>query len=344
MKLDYLLNENFEYTVSSEIRNYITNKTILITGAGGSIGSKISKVLAKENCSRLILVDQGESSLYNLEQELILDGFENYKIVVSDICNKNRMETIFKNYQPEIIFHVAAYKHVPMMEHNAYEALRVNVLGTKIVADLSNKYFATKFILVSTDKAVNPTSVMGVTKRLAELYVGSLNSEDRKKYIVVRFGNIPYTIGSVIPLFKKQIRSGKFLTITDKKISRYFITMSEACNLLFQSLLDDRFDLLIYEMGNSVSINKLAERLIISEGIKLESIIIKEIGLRPGEKFDEELVYKNEIEFEKSSSKIKKYSLVLDFDINDKILKLEENISGASNAFIVEALKKAISN
>src|SRR5690606_36049767 len=196
---------------------------IFITGAAGSIGSELARKVSKYNYKKLILIDSAESSLYNIEQEFNQQGVVNFVAIIADIRDNNRMEQLFDVYKPKIVFHAAAYKHVPLMESNPYEAVSVNIIGTKNIASLSVKYSVNKFIFISTDKAVNPTNVMGATKRIAELYVNCLKGKGQTKFITTRFGNVLGSNGSVIPLFKKQIEAGGPITVTHKDITRYFM-------------------------------------------------------------------------------------------------------------------------
>ncbi len=237
MNLENIFHKNNRLIVSEQAKAFLQGKVILITGAAGSIGCEISKILAQQCNCNLILLDQAESALFDLQQELRLLNFKNYSLIVGDICDKGRMKQLFIKYSPHIVYHVAAYKHVPLMEDHPFEAVKVNVLGTRIIADLSRQFGVHRFVLVSTDKAVNPASVMGASKRAAELYVSSLNKGQSKKFKIVRFGNVPNSNGSVIPLFKKQLEMGGPLTITDKDATRYFIEMSSACRLLLEAIL-----------------------------------------------------------------------------------------------------------
>lgn len=309
MNLENLLEETPHLKVSEQVKAQLEGAIVLITGAAGSIGSEISKILNQQCNCKLILLDQAESALFDLQQELLLENRKNHKIIVGDICDKDRMEHLFKKYIPTIVYHAAAYKHVPLMESHPYEAVKVNVLGTKIIADLSDKYKVSNFVLVSTDKAVKPASIMGVSKRIAELYVSSKNKNSAKKFKIVRFGNVPYSSGSVIPLFKKQLKRGGPLTITDKKVSRYFIKMSSACHLLLEAILIEDCDLLVGNMGEAINVKELAMKLISDARLKYpEDIEIEYIGLRPGEKLHEDLIYENEILIMENNSKIKKYN------------------------------------
>jgi len=338
MNLENLVNKKTHAEVSEQVKDLLQNKVILITGAAGSIGSEISKILAQQCNCKLILLDQAESALFNLQQELRYLNLNNYSIILGDICDLERMKQLFSEYAPDIIYHAAAYKHVPLMEDHPFEAVKVNILGTKIIADLAKQFDVQSFVLVSTDKAVNPAGVMGASKRVAELYVSRLNSEFNKKFKIVRFGNVPNSNGSVMPLFKEQIKKGGPLTITDKDATRYFIEMSSACQLLLEAMLTDDCDLLIGHMGIAVNIYDLGLKFINVAGLKHpEDIEIEFIGLRPGEKLHEELNYEEEQLIIESSSKIKRYNSML---IHNNIRLIEElcNIKAITPA--VEIVKK----
>ena len=280
-------------TLASEYENEI----ILITGAAGSIGSELARKITKYSYKNLILIDISESSLYNLQQELFHLGIKNFVPIVTDIRNNGRMNKIFDTYKPKIVFHAAAYKHVPLMENNPNEAVGVNVCGTKNIADLSVKYSVEKCILISTDKAVNPTSVMGATKRIAELYIKCLNGSGNTKFITTRFGNVLNSSGSVIPLFKSQISAGGPVTITHKNIKRFFMTLSTASQLVLQATtMGKGGEIFVFNMGKPIKIYDIALQMISLSGLKFpEDIEIKITGLRPGEKISEELFSENEI-------------------------------------------------
>nr|WP_321244673.1 nucleoside-diphosphate sugar epimerase/dehydratase [uncultured Psychroserpens sp.] len=268
------------------------NKIIFITGAAGSIGSEIARKITNYNYKKLILIDTAESALYELQQEFRRKDITKFEAVVSDVRDVVRMETLFFKYKPEIVFHAAAYKHVPLMENNPYEAINVNVGGTKNIASLSVKHGVHKFVLISTDKAVNPTNVMGATKRIAELYVNSQQGRGKTKFITTRFGNVLGSNGSVIPLFKKQIEAGGPLTVTHKDITRYFMTIPEACQLVLEAAtMGNGGEIFVFDMGESVKIFDLAKNMIILSGLRFpEDIDIDITGLRPGEKIYEELL------------------------------------------------------
>ena len=268
------------------------NKVILVTGAAGSIGSEIARNLCNFRFKKVILIDIAESYLYEIQQEFIQKKVENFKAIVADVRCTITMDQILTKYKPDIVFHAAAYKHVPLMENNPQEAVKINVGGTINVSNLSVKHGVTKFVMISTDKAVNPTNVMGATKRVAELYISCLKSKGKTKFITTRFGNVLGSNGSVIPLFKKQIEHGGPLTVTHRDITRYFMTIPEACALVLEAAaMGNGGEIFVFDMGQSVKIFDLAINMIKLSGLKYpEDIDIKIIGLRPGEKIYEELL------------------------------------------------------
>jgi FlaA1/EpsC-like NDP-sugar epimerase len=276
------------------IEKGLNNKTILITGAAGSIGSEIVRQLTKFNYKQLILIDQAETPSFFLNNEL-KDKFATccYDLIIGDVTNEVKMDKIFSKYKPDIVFHAAAYKHVPMMEANPHEAFRVNVGGTKIISELAIKYNAEKFVMISSDKAVNPTNVMGATKKICELLVQAQarRTETKTQFITTRFGNVMGSNGSVIPIFKKQIAEGGPVTITDPKITRFFMTIPEACQLVLEAgFMGNGGHIYVFDMGEPVKILEIATNLILLSGLQPhKDIKIKFIGLRPGEKLYEEL-------------------------------------------------------
>ena len=279
------------------LKRDINNKVILVSGAAGSIGSEISRQLFVNKPKYVILIDQAESPLYDLQQELVQKGFINFIAIVADIRDKVRLEEIFKEYNPQKVYHAAAYKHVPLMENSPYEAIKINVCGTKNIADLSAKFNVDRFVMVSTDKAVNPTNVMGATKRVAEMYISCLSAfSNNTKFTITRFGNVLGSNGSVIPLFKKQIADGGPLTVTHKNITRYFMTIPEACSLVLEAgTMGDGGEIYIFDMGKSVKIFDIAKKMIHLSGLNYPTDIdIKITGLRPGEKLYEELLANGE--------------------------------------------------
>jgi len=273
------------------------NKIILVTGAAGSIGSEIVRQLTHYQPKKIIMLDQGESPLYDLQMELKeKEKLHLTETVIADIRNLKRLENVFKTFKPQIVFHAAAYKHVPLMEDNPSEAILTNVQGSKNLVDLADKFKVEKFVQVSTDKAVNPTNVMGCSKRIAEIYAQSMNEKSNTKYITTRFGNVLGSNGSVIPLFKRQIEVGGPITVTDKNITRFFMTIPEACQLVLEAgLMGEGGEIFVFDMGESVKIYDLALKMIKLSGLEVDKDIkIKITGLRPGEKLYEELLANEE--------------------------------------------------
>lgn len=281
---------------NSKISGELKDKVVVVTGGAGSIGSELVRQICKYNYKSLIVIDQAESALYDLQQELKQNGYHNFFPIVGDIRDKNRLNYLFNEYKPNIVFHAAAYKHVPLMEYNSYEAIKINVAGTKVLADLSIQHNIDKFVFVSTDKAVNPTNVMGGTKRIAEMYISCMQQENKTKFITTRFGNVLGSNGSVIPLFKKQIDKGGPLTVTHKDVTRFFMTIPEASQLVLEAgAMGEGGEIFIFDMGKSVKIFDLAKNMIKLCGLKYpEEMDIKITGLRPGEKLYEELLANGE--------------------------------------------------
>jgi FlaA1/EpsC-like NDP-sugar epimerase len=272
------------------------NKVVWITGAAGSIGSELARQLANLNCKQLVLIDQAESPLYNLQQYFVQQNIENIAAIVANVRNEKRMELLFASHTPHIIFHAAAYKHVPFMEENPYEAVSVNIGGTGITARLAVQFGVEKFVFISTDKAVNPTNIMGATKRIAEMVVNALNNKNTK-FITTRFGNVLGSNGSVIPLFESQIANGGPVTVTHEEITRFFMTIPEACQLVLEAaVMGQGGEIYVFDMGESVKIMDLAKNMIHLKGLRYpQDIDIKITGLRPGEKIYEELLADGEI-------------------------------------------------
>jgi len=281
----------------SAIRNYLTDKRVLVTGAAGSIGSEICRQVALFKPAKLILFDNSETPLFYIEKELAAN-FPDQRIipVVGDVKNGDRVENLFDDFCPEVVFHAAAYKHVAMMEYNPAEAVLNNIMGTRNVADAAHKYKVRNFVMVSTDKAVNPTNVMGATKRSAEIYVQGLAATSRTKFTTVRFGNVLGSNGSVIPLFNEQIRKGGPVTVTDPEVVRYFMTIPEASQLVLQAgCIGKGGEIFVLDMGAPVRILSLAEELIRLSGlVPYKDIDIVFTGLKPGEKLFEELLIDGE--------------------------------------------------
>jgi FlaA1/EpsC-like NDP-sugar epimerase len=277
----------------------LRGKTILVTGAAGSIGSEIARQLMRFETGRIILLDQAETPAFYLNEELkkTVSGC-NYKIIIGDVTRPEIIEQVFREYRPQIVFHAAAYKHVPMMEIHPHEAFRTNVGGTKIVSELSIKYEAEKFVMISTDKAVNPTNVMGATKKICELIVHAQSKRQgiKTQFITTRFGNVLGSNGSVIPLFTRQISEGGPVTLTHPDITRFFMTIPEACQLVLEAgFMGNGGQIFVFDMGEPVKVLDVALNLIRLSGLEPhKDIKIKFIGLRPGEKLYEELFAKNE--------------------------------------------------
>ena len=293
IKIEDLLGRKPIRLLNSSLKKEFQDKIILVTGAAGSIGSEIVRQVLKYKPTKVILLDQSESGIYDLSNELLSKNKKyNFEIVIGDVSRKERMENLFKNFKPNMVFHAAAYKHVPLMEVNPSEAVRVNIEGTKIIADLSNKTNVEKFIFISTDKAVNPTSVMGASKRISEMYCQSLSKITNTKFITTRFGNVLGSNGSVIPLFQKQLENGGPITVTHKNVTRYFMTIPEACRLVLEAgHMGDGGEIYIFDMGESIKIIELAKKMIQLAGLEIgKDIGIKITGLRPGEKMYEELL------------------------------------------------------
>ncbi len=330
-----------------KIKKDTLNQVILVTGAAGSIGSEIVKQLSRFKPKLIIIFDQAESPLYELELELSEKfNFNNFEIVIGNITNGYRIKKVFEQFKPSIVYHAAAYKHVPMMENNPAEAIRANVLGTKIVADLSLEYNINKFVMVSTDKAVNPTNVMGASKRIAEIYTQSLNGQQQCKFITTRFGNVLGSNGSVINRFRKQIEKGGPLTVTHPQITRFFMTIPEACQLVLEAgAMGKGGEIFVFDMGTSVKIADLAKKMIKLSGFELgKDIQMSFTGLRPGEKLYEELLNDKENTLPTYHSqimigKVKEYDLV---HISQKISDLIGLIPENNNLKIVRMMKEIV--
>ena len=307
--LNLLLNKSDTITYDSIVFNEISNKIILVTGAAGSVGSEIVRQILMYDPAKVILCDQAESQLHSLQIEME-NSYRGGKIAfyICNIQNEKRMRQIYKNNMPDIVFHAAAYKHVPMMEHNPTEAVLANVLGTKVVADLSAEYNVSKFIMLSTDKAIYPTNVMGASKRIAELYIQLMHRQRcYTKFIITRFGNVLGSSGSAVSLFKYQINCGGPVTVTHPAITRYFMTISEAVELVIKAgATGNGGEIFLSDMGEPVKILDLAHKMIELAGLKQgKDIEVVFTGLRPGEKLYEELVHDQEVNIPTQNPKIK---------------------------------------
>lgn len=349
IKIEDLLEREPIKLRKNKISNELKDQVILITGAGGSIGSEIVRQCLSFKPKLVVLVDQGETPLYEIENEL---SGQNIEIIVGDVRNVSRMEKIFEHFKPSYVFHAAAYKHVPLMEGNPYEAINTNVFGTQNIANLSAKYQVKKFVFVSTDKAVNPTNIMGASKRIAEIYVQSLNaklrleSDHHTMYITTRFGNVLGSNGSVIPLFKKQIAEGGPITVTHPEITRYFMTIPEACQLVLEAgVMGNGGEIYIFDMGESIKIIDLAHKMINLSGFEVDKDIkITFTGLRPGEKLREELLNDNENTIGTHNPKIMiarvpEYNYL---EVNNIINKLYDQKDSLKNDTLVKTMKKIV--
>lgn len=329
----------------NEIAKNIEGKCVMITGAAGSIGSEIVRQVASFNPSNIILIDQAETPLHDMKLELQKKWINlNAKIIVADITNIARMENIFAKTHPYYIFHAAAYKHVPMMEDNVSESIQTNVLGTKILADLAIKYDAKKFVMISTDKAVNPSSIMGCSKRICEIYVQSLsrsiekNNRKATQFITTRFGNVLGSSGSVIPLFKEQIKNGGPITVTHPEVIRYFMTIPEACQLVLEAgSMGNEGEIYIFDMGEPVKILDLAKRMISMSGSR--NIKIEFTGLRHGEKLYEELLNDAECTMKTHNDKIM-IAKIREYEYDEVKNKVDELIEISYKYDDVEIVRK----
>lgn len=345
VRIEDLLGRDCIQLDTVNIEKGIKDNTILVTGAAGSIGSEIVRQVLKYSPSFLVLLDQAETPL----NDVLLENSESFsegriKAIVCDITNKQRLETVFKQYRPDLIFHAAAYKHVPIMEDNPYEAVSVNVGGTKNVADLSVKFGVKKVIMISTDKAVNPTNIMGTTKRVAEKYCRSVGKFSKETdFVITRFGNVLGSNGSVIPLFRKQIEKGGPLTVTHKDITRYFMTIPEACQLVLEAaFMGKEGEIFVFDMGESVKIYDLARKMIKLSGLRLgKDIDIKITGLRSGEKLYEELLANKENTIPTHHPKIM-IGKVAKYNYSELLEQVERLISGLSKMNSKEIYKKLI--
>lgn len=307
MRIEDLLGREMVTLKGEEVDKMLTDQVVLVTGASGSIGQEIVRQVLKSKAKMVVSLDQAETPVFDFQFEMGKNHADSVssgklKFVIADVRDEARMRFVFENYRPTVVFHAAAYKHVPLMEENPYEAVRVNVFGTKTVVDLSVEFGVSKFVMISTDKAVNPTNVMGASKRVAEMYVQSMPNSNTS-FITTRFGNVLGSNGSVIPLFKKQLAEGGPITVTHKDIIRYFMTIPEACSLVLEAAsIGDSGEIYVFDMGEPVKIYDLAVSMI--KLSKAQNIEIKEIGLRPGEKLYEEVLSDKEMTLPTSHPKI----------------------------------------
>jgi FlaA1/EpsC-like NDP-sugar epimerase len=336
----------------SEISKDLFEKVVLITGSAGSIGSEIARQVCSFNPKLLIVLDQSETALFEIKNEIKqLFPKVNFLPFLGDVRNKERMEYVISEYKPDVIYHAAAYKHVPMLEDNPVEAIQTNVLGTKNMADLAVKYKVKKFVMISTDKAVNPANIMGASKRIAEIYVQSYFRKISQKennstnFITTRFGNVLGSNGSVIPIFKRQIEEGGPVKVTHPEIIRYFMTIPEACNLVLEAgTLGKGGEIFIFDMGTPVKIDDLAKKMIRLAGFTPNvDIMIEYTGLRPGEKLYEELLNMKEITKETSHKKIMIATVQeYDYDVVSKQIDELIDLSFSFKDFLIVQKMKQI--
>lgn len=347
IRIEDLLEREVIKLDEKKVSQQIAGKVVLVTGAAGSIGSEMVRQIIQYAPNLVVLLDQAETPLYHMELELCKNLWKcKYEILIGDVRSEERMEKLFQTFKPNIVFHAAAYKHVPMMENNPSEAVLTNVLGTKIMADLALKYSVEKFVMVSTDKAVNPTNVMGASKRIAEIYTQALNSLGKTKFVTTRFGNVLGSNGSVIPLFYKQIENGGPITITHPEVTRYFMTIPEACQLVLQAgTMGNGGEIFIFDMGKSIKILDLAKKMIQLSGLTLgRDIQITYTSLRPGEKLYEELLNNSENTIPTYHPQImiaKVKEIALD-EISEKINQLIDLFKTQNNFEIVKLMKNIV--
>ena len=349
VKIEELLERDTIKLDNKNIEREISNKIVMVTGAAGSIGAEISRQVLNYSPKRLIIIDQAETPTFDLQFEIHNSKeFSQYQnkieFIVASVKDKFRMDKIISLYRPDIIYHAAAYKHVPLMEDNPYEALMVNIFGTKTMADLAKKYEVEKFVMVSTDKAVNPTNIMGASKRIAEIYIQSL-SNGKTKFITTRFGNVLGSNGSVVPIFRKQIDQGGPVTITHKEITRYFMTIREACNLVLEAgAMGNGSDIFVFDMGQPVKIYDMAKKMIKLLGYSEGQIEINEIGLRPGEKLYEELLNNSENTLPTHHPKILRAEVnaLTNNQINDYLVDLSSLIVESNEYSLVSKMKEIV--
>lgn len=333
VSIDDLLGREQVKVNLNEIMGYIEGKTVLVTGGGGSIGSELCRQIATHNPSRLIILDIYENNAYDIQQELVRNIPNlNLTVLIASVREEIKMEQVFQTYKPQIVFHAAAHKHVPLMETSPNEAVKNNVGGTYNVAKMAGKYNAERFILISTDKAVNPTNVMGATKRICEMIIQAMDKKYQTDYVAVRFGNVLGSNGSVIPLFKRQIKEGGPITVTHKDIVRYFMTIPEAVSLVLQAgSYAKGGEIFVLDMGEPVKIYDLALNMIKLSGLTpFEDIEVKVTGLRPGEKLYEERLMAEE-GLQKTANEKISIGKPLEFDYQSLFNKIDTLIDNANN-------------
>lgn len=353
IRIEDLLGREIIKLDNSLLNEAFAGNCLVVTGAAGSIGSELCRQLITYNPSHLLLIDQAESPLYDIERELLkYEGSVEIRVFVADICNKERIANILNEFRPSILFHAAAYKHVPLMESNPVEAVTCNVLGTRILADLAIEHGLEKFVMISTDKAVNPTSIMGCSKRIAEIYVQSLNDHHEKMgivrtaFVTTRFGNVLGSNGSVVPLFKRQIELGGPLTVTHPEITRYFMTIPEACSLVLEAgVMGNGGEIFIFDMGSPVKIHDLAKKMVLLSGLEIgKDIEIVFTGLRGGEKLYEELLSRKEDTLPTHHAKILKAKVAHQSfnDVSAYVDLFDELVSDRNELKLVALMKEIV--
>lgn len=346
IKIEDLLGRKPIILGKENVTREIKDKVVLVTGAAGSIGSEICRQVIRYNPTRLVMLDQAESPMYDFQFEMnntpeFRSLRDKMSFVITNVKDPLRMREVFEEFHPQVVYHAAAYKHVPFMEENPYEAVFVNVFGTKNVADLAVEFGAEKFVMISTDKAVNPTNVMGATKRIAEIYTQS--RQGNTKFITTRFGNVLGSNGSVVPLFRKQIAQGGPITVTDRRITRYFMTIPEACSLVLEAgSIGEGGDIFVFDMGEKVKIWDLAEKM--RKLAHRPEIEIVETGLRPGEKLYEEVLANEENTIKTENEKImhavvRKYEAA---EVDTMITKLHDELETCDDMKIVAQMKAIV--
>jgi FlaA1/EpsC-like NDP-sugar epimerase len=325
----------------------IHDKTILVTGAAGSIGSELVRQLLRYNPRKIVVLDQAETPIFLLEKELLSLGYSGkFEVVLGDVCNPDRMRRMMLHFQPQIVYHAAAYKHVPLMEENPSVAILTNVHGTRVMADLSEEFGVETFVFISTDKAVNPTNVMGATKRAAEIYIQSKDKQSKTAFVTTRFGNVLGSNGSVIPTFQQQIERGGPITVTHPEVTRYFMTIPEASRLVLEAgAMSSGGEIFAFDMGESIRISDLAKNMIRLSGLEVDrDIEIIYTGLRPGEKLFEEVLNDAEVSMPTHHPKILR-AKVREYEFEEVSRQINRLISlfdSQNNLEMVRILKQLV--
>ncbi len=347
IKIEELLGRETIELESAPVIHQVSDKCVLVTGAAGSIGSELVRQLLSCKAGKVIILDQAETPIFLLENELTALGFQGrFEVVMGDVCNMDRMRRMMTHFRPQIVYHAAAYKHVPLMEQNPSVAVLTNVHGTRVMADLADELGVERFVLISTDKAVNPTNVMGATKRVAEMYVQSKDKHSKTAYVTTRFGNVLGSNGSVIPTFKKQIEQGGPLTVTHPDVTRFFMTIPEAARLVLEAgAMSSGGEIFAFDMGESVKVIDLAKNMIRLSGLELgKDIEITFTGLRPGEKLFEEVLNSAEDTVSTHHPKILR-AKVREYDfaeISQKVTELIALFDAQNNMEMVRLLKQLV--